>query len=67
MLFVSADQRERHDASVGREVDANPLSSAALGSAQAGANAQDGGLDLGDLVEALGRGHQVGVEAARHR
>jgi hypothetical protein len=54
-------------ASVGREVDANPLSSAALGSAQAGANAQDGGLDLGDLVEALGRGHQVGVEAARHR
>ena len=50
-------------ASVGREVDANLLRSAAPGSAQARAHPQDaGGQDLGDLVEALGRGHQVGVE-----
>jgi hypothetical protein len=50
-------------ASVRREVDANLLRRAAPGSAQARANAQDaGGQNLGDLVEALGRGHQVGLE-----
>jgi hypothetical protein len=46
-----------------REVDANLLRGAAPGSAQARAKPQDaGGEDLGDLVEALGRGHEVGVE-----
>jgi hypothetical protein len=51
-------------ASPGREVDANPLRGAAPGSAQTRANAQDaGGQDFGDLVEALGRGHEVGVES----
>jgi hypothetical protein len=53
-------------ASVGQEVDANLLRGAALGSAQARAEPQDaGGQDLGDLVEAFGRGHQVGVEGIR--
>ena len=48
-------------ASVGREVDANLLRRAAPGSAQARAEPQDAGRqDLGDLVEALGRGHEVG-------
>ena len=51
-------------ASPGREVDANLLRGAALGSAQARANPQDAGRqNLGDLVEALGRGHEVGVES----
>ena len=51
-------------ASVGREVDANLLPGAALGSAQARPDAQDtGGQDLGDLVQALGRGHEIGVES----
>jgi hypothetical protein len=50
-------------ASPGREVDANLLRCAAPGSAKAGAEPQDaGGQDLGDLVETLGRGHEVGVE-----
>ena len=50
-------------ASVGREVDANLLGGAAPGSTQARAHAQDGGSqNLGDLVEALGRGHQVRIE-----
>ena len=50
-------------ASAGREVDANLLRGAALGSAQARAEPQDaGGQDLGDLVEALGGGHEVRVE-----
>jgi hypothetical protein len=54
-------------ASPGREVDPNLLRSAALGSAQARAHAQDsGGQDLGHLVEALGGGHEVGVEGAGH-
>jgi len=49
-------------ASPGREVDANLLRGAAPGSAQTCANAQDAGRqDLGDLVEALGGGHEVGV------
>jgi hypothetical protein len=49
-------------ASPGREVDANLLHVAAPGSAQARADTQDAGRqDLGDLVQALGRGHQVGV------
>jgi hypothetical protein len=49
-------------ASPGREVDPNLLRGAALGSAQTRAEAQNaGGQDLGDLVEALGRGHEVGV------
>jgi hypothetical protein len=52
-------------ASPGREVDANLLRSAALGSAQARADPDDAGRqDLGDLVDALGRGHQVWVEGA---
>jgi hypothetical protein len=50
-------------ASPGREVDANLLRGAALGSAQTRANTQDAGRqDLSDLVEALGRGEVVGVE-----
>jgi hypothetical protein len=50
----------------GREVDANLLSGAAPGSAQPRAEPQDaGGQDLGDLVEALGRGHEVGMEGVR--
>jgi hypothetical protein len=54
-------------ASVGREVDANLLSGAAPGSAQARANAQDAGRqDLGNLVQALGWGHEVGVKGVRH-
>ena len=55
-------------ASPGREVDANPLRGAAPGSAQARAEPQDaGGQDLGDLVEALGRGHEVGMHSVRHQ
>jgi hypothetical protein len=54
-------------ASPGREVDANLLRGAAPGSAQARAHPQDaGGQNLGDLVEALGRGHEVGVKGIRH-
>ena len=54
-------------ASPGREVDANLLRGAALGSAQARANAQyAGSQDLGDLVEALGGGHDVRAEGLRH-
>jgi len=50
-------------ASPGREVDANLLRGAALGSAQARADPQDAGReDLGDLVEPLRGGHQVGME-----
>jgi hypothetical protein len=50
-------------ASPGREVDANLLRGAALGSAQPRSHAQGAGReDLGDLVEALGWGHEVGVE-----
>jgi hypothetical protein len=50
-------------ASVGREVDANLLRSAAPGSAHSCAHTQDPGRqDLSDLVEALGWGHEVGVE-----
>jgi hypothetical protein len=55
-------------ASVGREVDTNLLSGAAPGSAQARAKTQDaGGEDLGDLIEPLGWGHEVGVERIGHR
>jgi hypothetical protein len=55
-------------ASLGREVDANLLRSAAPGSAQARANAQDaGGQDLGNLVEALGGGHKVRMQGTGHR
>jgi hypothetical protein len=54
-------------ASGGREVDAKPLSGAALGSAQTRPNAQDAcGQDLGQLVEALGGRHEVGVESVGH-
>jgi hypothetical protein len=54
-------------ASPGREVDANLLRGAALGSAQTHAEPQDaGGQDLGDLVEALGWGHEVGTESHEH-
>jgi hypothetical protein len=53
-------------ASPGREVDANLLRGAALGSAQPRAEPQDaGGQDLRDLVEALGRGHQIRTEGVR--
>jgi hypothetical protein len=52
-------------ASPGREVQSNRVSSVL--SSQLLAEAQDAGReDLGDLVEALGRGHQVGVEWDRH-
>jgi hypothetical protein len=48
-------------ASVGREVDANLLRGAAPGCAQARANAHDARRqDLGDLIQALGGGHEVG-------
>jgi hypothetical protein len=54
-------------ASVGREVDANLLRSAALGSAQTRAEPQDaGGQDLRDFVEAFGGSHPIGVEGAGH-
>jgi len=54
-------------ASPGREVDANLLRGAALGSAQPRPDAQDAGSqNLGDLVEALGGGHEVGVEGIGH-
>jgi hypothetical protein len=54
-------------ASPGREVDANLLRSAAPGSAQARTHAQDArGQDLGELVQPLGRSHEVGVEGVRH-
>src|SRR5688572_8796990 len=63
MLSASVDLRSDMTASPRREVDANLLRGAALGSAQARAEAQDaGGQDLSDLVEPLGRGHQVGAE-----
>jgi hypothetical protein len=53
-------------ASVRREVDANLLRGAAPGSTHTRAEPQDaGGQNLGDLVEALGGGHQVGVEGVR--
>ena len=55
-------------ASPGREVDGNLLRSAAPGSAQARAGPQDaGGQDLGDFVEALGGGHEVGMHRVRHQ
>ena len=51
-------------ASPGREVDANLLRGAALGSAQTRPDAQDTGRqNLGDLVEAL-RWRQVRMEGA---
>jgi hypothetical protein len=54
-------------ASPGREVDANLLCGAAPGSAQARAEPKDAcGQELGDLLEALGRGHEVGVEGFAH-
>jgi hypothetical protein len=54
-------------ASPGREVDANLLRGAALGSTQARTHAQDAGRqDLGDLVEPLSRGHEVRVEGLAH-
>jgi hypothetical protein len=54
-------------ASPGREVDANLLRGAAPGSAQTCAEPQDaGGQNLGDLIEALGRGQQVGVQRFAH-
>jgi len=50
-------------ASVRGEVDANLLPGAALGSARSRADTQDPSRqDRGDLVEALGAGHEVGVE-----
>jgi hypothetical protein len=52
----------------GREVDANLLRGAAPGSAQPPADAHNAGRqDLGDLVQALARGHQVGVESVAGR
>ena len=53
-------------ASLGREVDGNLLRSAALGSAQARFDPDDAGRqDLGDLVQPLGGGHEVGAEGVR--
>ena len=55
-------------ASPGREVDGNLLRGAAPGSAQTRADPQDAGSqDLGDLIEALGWGHEVGVKGVGHR
>jgi hypothetical protein len=54
-------------ASPGREVDANLLRGAAPGGAHPRAHAQDAGRqDLSDFVQALGRGHEVGVEGLAH-
>jgi hypothetical protein len=54
-------------ASVGREVDANLLSGAALVCAEPRPNPEDaGGQDLGDLVQALGRCHEIGMEGHEH-
>lgn len=54
-------------ASPGREVDANLLPGAAPGSAPPRAEPEDAGRqDLCDLVEALGRAHEVGVEGVGH-
>jgi hypothetical protein len=54
-------------ASPGREVDANLLRGAARECAQARAEPKDAGRqDLGDLVEAFGRGHQVGIQVSGH-
>jgi hypothetical protein len=54
-------------ASLGREVHANLLRRAAPEGALARPQPQDaGGQDLADLVEALGRGHEVGVEQWRN-
>jgi hypothetical protein len=45
-------------ASPGREVDANLLRGAAPGSAQTRTHAEDAGRqDLGDFIQAFGRGH----------
>jgi hypothetical protein len=50
-------------ASGGQEVDANLLRGAAPGSAQTCSSPDNAGRhDLGDLVEALGRGHRRGVD-----
>jgi hypothetical protein len=50
-------------ASPGREVHSNLLLRAAPEGALARSKPDDAGRqDLGDLVEALGRGHEVGVE-----
>jgi hypothetical protein len=52
-------------ASPGREVDANLLPGAALGSAEARANTQDaGGQDFGGFVEAFGWSHEGGRKAS---
>ena len=54
-------------ASPGREVDANLLPGAAPEGALPRAEPEDaGGQDLGDLVEALGCRHEVGVEGVGH-
>jgi hypothetical protein len=54
-------------ASPGREVDANLLRGAALGSAQARAGTHDAGSqDFPDFVEAFGGRHPIGVDGAGH-
>jgi hypothetical protein len=54
-------------ASPGREVHANLLLRAAPGSAHSRADSQDPDReDLGDFVQTLGRGHEVGVERVGH-
>ena len=54
-------------ASPGREVDANLLRGAAPGSAHSRTDTQDAGRqDLGDLVEALGGGHEVRMQGTGH-
>jgi hypothetical protein len=50
-------------ASPGREVDPNLLRGAALGGAKAVADPDDAGSqDLGEFIEAFGRGHEVGIQ-----
>jgi hypothetical protein len=54
-------------ASLGREVDANLLLGAALGSAQARASPHDARRqDLPDFVEAFGRSHSMEVDGSGH-
>jgi hypothetical protein len=50
-------------ASVGREVQSNRVSSVLP--AQLSAGPQDArSQDFGDLIQALGRGHEIGIESA---
>jgi hypothetical protein len=50
-------------ASVGGEVQSNPVSSVLAAQLSAGAK-NAGGEDLGDLIKPLGSGHEIGMEPA---